>query len=159
MIEERAMSNWEDDLDAFLNIEEQTQQQDDAQRQQNQQRLAAWFESTVKPAFEDVQTALEKRGREVKVSIGPSHAHIAVHFEGREELDYTIDSIVRPGNVLVKPVTRSYDDGRRYKAEGFFRSGLQDYGFQDLTREEIRQHVIAAYKQQVTFNDQQRRES
>lgn len=153
------MSDWQDDLDGFLNATEQAQQTDDVRLAQAQQIAVDFLTQQVAPAFEDVKVALEKRGREVKVSVGHASGHISIHYQGREELDYTVECRVGPGYARAVPVVRAYDQGHRYKGEGYFRSGAQDYGCEDLTREEVRQHLINAYKDQVRDYRLQQRQS
>lgn len=54
------------------------------------QELAAFFEDTVLPAFEELRAELATHGREVEVEKGPNHASIIVFKDGEEEFSYAI---------------------------------------------------------------------
>jgi hypothetical protein len=101
----------------------------------------------VAPAFEEVKAQLEKHGRVVEFSVGTDQAHMKVRHEGQEELDYTVECNVRPGSATAFPVTRGYDEGGRYKAQGSFRSGSS---CKDLKKADIIRDLLDNYKNYMT---------
>ena len=67
---------------------------------------------------------------------------------------------VRLGYAVAVPETRAYDEhGTRYVAQGYFRAGAQDYGCQDLMREEIRQHLLNEYKSSMDYAQRRKNRS
>ena len=144
------MKDWETDLDTFFSTTEQKQQDDAVKLVESQKVAADFLAQEVAPAFEEVKALLEKHGRKVESSVGTDEAHMTVHYHGNKELDYTVVCRVRPGFAVAIPLTRGYDGGEHYRAEGFFRSGAQDYGCEDLKKDEIINNLLDTYKQLVS---------
>lgn len=89
---------------------------------------------------------LEEQGREVVIGQGPEQVTIQVMFKGKEELKYGVEAKVYGTRVVAHSVHFFSEGGQRIKGEGYFRSGAQDYGIDDLSKEEIIQHLLAEYK-------------
>jgi choline/glycine/proline betaine transport protein len=117
---------------------------------ESEKEAADFLAQEVTPAFEEVKAQLEKHGRIVEFHVGADQAHMKVRHEGHEELDYTVVCNVRPGFAGAVPVTRGYNAGQHYKAQGYFRSGAQDYGCKDLKKDDIIQNLLGNYKGHVT---------
>ena len=148
------VKDWHEDLDNFFSETLQNQQDDTAKLAESKQVAADFLAQTVAPVFAEVKAQLEKHGRVVQTGIGSDTAYITAHYQGQEELNYTVKCLISPGHVGAIPETRGSSGGERYRGEGHFRSGLQNYSCKDLTQDDIRQHLLAEYKQRVA--DQQR---
>lgn len=147
------MKDWKQELDSFFDAQEKKQMQDDTQRAGHEAEAAQFITGVVEPAFGEVKAELEKRGRTVTVSSDARYmyrASISVEYEGREELDYTIEVRVNSRGAFATPVIRFTEKGQRYKGEGFFRSGAQDYTASDITKDEVIANVIHEYKMHAT---------
>jgi hypothetical protein len=150
------VKDWHEDLDNFFSETLQNQQDDTAKLAESKQVAADFLAQTVAPVFAEVKAQLEKHGRVVQTGIGSDTAYITAHYQGQEELNYTVKCLISPGHASAIPETRGYGEDGRYRGEGHFRSGLQNYSCKDLTQDDIRQHLLAEYKQRVV--DQQRRQ-
>lgn len=89
--------------------------------------------------------ALRAHGRDVEINVGPRTASFVARHEGKEELNYRVE---HQRGTKVAPVVTFTDrsDGKRYSGLGYFRSGSQDYGVADLTKDEIVQHMTNEYR-------------
>ena len=113
--------------------------------------LKSFFEAQVKPAFDEFAQALEANGREVKVRVGDSSATLEATFVGRNEFDFAVEGDPKGASTAVKPIQGLIDPstGRSFRSVGYFRSGAQNYGAADLTKEEIVGHMLREYRRSV----------
>lgn len=61
-----------------------------------------------------------------------------------------------PDKVFPYPLLYFSEDGHRFKGEGHFRSGLQDYSINDISKEEIIQHLSSEYTSHLDHLNRQR---
>jgi hypothetical protein len=109
-----------------------------------------FFRTVVKSAFEEFSTAVQAHGRTATTSIGTTSASLVVKNGVQEELNYSIE---RKHRRAVAPVIEATDQrtGKRYRAIGFFRSGAQDYGAGNLSKDEVVAHILREYRQQMSY--------
>lgn len=151
------MADWQTDLDDFLQQADQKQvnAEQEAAMKREQQSLAIdnFLASKVVPCFEQLQVVVEKRGR--KVWMNKRGADLAaIEIKRTTEKGYTsvtelkyIVQVERQGDKLI--AYPEINNNRQY-----FRSGAQKYTIDDLTQEEILQHLLQAYKSHVTRSQQ-----
>jgi hypothetical protein len=65
---------------------------------------------------------------------------------------------ISPEGVVAHPETTSRDPsgGKRYRAQGYFRSGSQDYGSDLITKEEIIKNFMNDYTMHLDALERQR---
>jgi len=142
------MSDWKSALESFFQDKQKETQVSEEKLTETKSEVATFFSTVVVPAFEEIKTELEKYQREVRVSSGTDFASILVSYKGETELEYSIKVRISPGYAFPYPETRFRDptDGKMYRAEGFLRSGAQDYTVAKITKEEIIKHCLSDYK-------------
>lgn len=142
------MSDWKSDLESFFQDKQKETQVSEKKLTERKSEVATFFSTVVVPAFEEIKTELEKYQREVRVSSGTDFTSIVISYKGETELDYSIKVRIRPGSAFPYPEARFRDptDGKMYKAEGFLRSGTQDYTVAQITKEEIIKDCLSGYK-------------
>ncbi len=150
------MSNWQQDLHQSIAAHETNKQALGQEKQQQDRNVENFFRLKVLPAFEEFKTVLEEQGREVTIGQGLEEVTIKVMFKGEEEIKYGVQAKVYGTRVVVHPVQFFSEEGQRYKGEGFFRSGIQNYSVDDLTKEEIIQHLLSEYKSRLQYLAQNR---
>lgn len=114
-----------------------------------------FYTSKVIPAFEELKTELEKKGREVNLDANKESTSIEVKFEGEEEFHYAIKVRIYPDHAVPYPEIHYTDrnSGRRYSSKGSMRSGTQNYDISDISKEEIIQHFLEKYKSHLKYKD------
>src|SRR5258708_40266507 len=90
------VKDWHEDLDTFFSETLQNQQDDTAKLAESKQVAAEFLAQTVAPVFAEVQAQLEKHGRVVQTGIGSDTAYITAPYQGQEELNYTVNGLIRP---------------------------------------------------------------
>jgi hypothetical protein len=118
------------------------QQQDVKQQTQEQiaaEKAARFYQTIVAPALQELKPEFEKHGREVAVFTNDQLASIRIEFQGNEEFYLEI----KQRGLYAYPLEYLRDGG---KAEGYFRSGTQDYTLDDITKEELQQYIVNDYK-------------
>jgi hypothetical protein len=146
------MSDWKSDLDDFFQKKEVKNKTIEVQLEETKSKVINFFKEVVVHAFEELKTEMEKHQRDVKISSGTDSASIVVYINGEKEFDYSIKVRVHPQRAIPYPETRFRDrtDGKTYRAEGFLRSGSQDYSINDISKDEIIKHFLTDYKNQVS---------
>jgi len=138
-------------LDVRQTIENKTAVERDA----DAAAVRSFFETVVRGAFEEFSAALKAHGRTVAITIGGTSASFIAKSGDREELNFSVKHqhrrVVAPVMELTDPST-----GRRFRATGYFRSGLQDYGVDELSKEEIVAHMLEEYRRHVSSRDGRR---
>jgi len=143
------MKDWKKILASFFEKQKEEKGEKEVKRSQEKLRVEKFYSTIVNPAFEELKSEFKKHGREVEVYAGRiGCASINVHFEGEEELDYSIEVMLSPGLAFPRPVVHytEWASSRRLRAEGFLRRGIQDYDISDITKEEIIEHFLIKYK-------------
>lgn len=140
------MGDWRNELSEHFTRSAREAQGEQEKRAAIQARVDQFYREKVTPALEEVRAELEKHGKQVEVHGGS----ITVKHEGMLKYRFSVE--VRQSLVTAHafPRTMSTDStGQRYTAEGFFRSGVQDYTVDDLTKEEIIRYLIRDYTGKV----------
>jgi hypothetical protein len=148
------MADWKSDLDSFFSKKEKRAEITKENVSKADAEIESFFSSTVIPAFEEMKLELEKHQRVVNISSGGGSASIEVSFEGNSELRYSIKTRIHSdGSIFLYPETRFRDksDGKKYVAEGYLRSGSQNYVMKQITKDEIINHFLSEYKLQVNY--------
>jgi hypothetical protein len=144
------MEDWKKDLKDLFESKKEKKQEFVEQIGQQKQRVEIFYSSIVGPAFEELKTELEKHGRKVTVSKGKEHASINVSLEGMDEYQLNINVRIYPTVVHPYPTDIFVDkNGKRYKGEGFLRSGSQDYDISDISKEEVIKYFLYHYKDHI----------
>ena len=143
------MKDWKKILASFF--EEQKEEKEEKAKKHSQEKLRVenFYATIVNPAFEELKSEFKKHGRAVEVyTERRDFASIIVQFESEEELDYSIEVMLSPGLAFPRPVIHytEWASSRRLRAEGFFRTGFQNYDISDITQEEIIEHFLNEYK-------------
>lgn len=151
------MEQWKADLANLFQDVAQEQKKTEEQLSLTKAEASDFYATVVGPAFEELRAELEKHGRKVDVTVNSRRASIVVTHDGIQEMDYSVMVRTHPGRVFPYPETRftSTSDGRNYRSEGYFRSGLQDYTIKDITKEEIIKHFLGDYR--ASIKDRARR--
>ena len=141
------MSDWKSDLDDFIRNKERQEKVDEDKLKEINSKVKEFYSTIVTPTFEELKKELEKHQREVQISAGHNLASIIVKYEGELELDYSIKVTVSPKGAYVSQQTHFRDkSGRTHRAEGYPRSGNQDYTIYDITKDDIIKNFISEYK-------------
>jgi len=143
------MKNWKKTLASFLEKQKEEKGEKEENRSQEKMRIQKFYQTIVNPAFEELKSELRKHGREAEVyTERRDFASIIVQFESEEELDYSIEVMLFPGNAFPRPVIHytEWASSRRIRVEGIFKSGMQNYDISDITRDEIIEHFLNEYK-------------
>ena len=147
------MSDWKGDLDEFFRTrgEAPRPSANDILVQRNEE-AGRFIAGAVVPAFEELQAALARYGREALLSTahkGQAAASIRVRNEGRAEFEYFVGTRVTSERVFPYVEMVTHPGWPRRAIEGSLRQGAQDYNVTDITKEEVIQHFLAAYKAQM----------
>lgn len=141
------MSDWKTDLDDFIRNKERQEKVDENKLKEIDSKVKEFYSTIVTPAFEELKKELEKHQREVQISAGHNLASIIVKYEGELELDYSIKVTVSPKGAHPSQQTHFRDkSGRTHRAEGYPRSGNQDYTIYNITKDDIIKNFISEYK-------------
>jgi hypothetical protein len=143
------MKDWQKILAGFIEKQKEEKGEKEEKRSQEKLRVEKFYATIVNPAFEELKSEFKKYGRDVEVySERRDFASIIVYFESEEELDYSIEVMLSPGLAFPRPVIHytEWASSRRLRAEGFLRTGIQDYDISDVTKEEIIEHFLNEYK-------------
>lgn len=143
------MTDWKQDLRQSIEEHESETTSLKQQEKQQEDKAADFIKLKVLPAFEEFKSVLTEQGREVSVSGGSQEASIKVTFEGRIELEYRIETRVYPKRTIAVPIQFFREGREHFRAEGYFRSGAQDYTIEDLSKDEIVRHLVAEYKSRL----------
>jgi hypothetical protein len=147
--------NVEERLKRLYEKKENAKQATDNQDEDFRKRGLAFMNDTVIPAVRSLEGPFQKFGREVSVANslgrdGAPAAHILIKKgpgakNGSEaELDCLISS--RNGTPVINTTFRDRKDGCKYISEGFFRSGVQDYKVESITKDEIVDKLMSEYE-------------
>ncbi len=150
------MKNWKKKLEAFFEKQKQEKEEKEEKHSHEKLRVEKFYSTIVIPAFEELKSEFKKHGREVKTyTERRDFASIIVQFEGEEELDYSIEVMLYPGLAFPRPVIHytEWASSRRLRVEGLFRTGIQDYDISDITKDEIIEHFLNAYKNLSNVHD------
>lgn len=143
------MTDWKQDLRQSIEEHESEKASLKQQEKQQEDKASDFIKLKVLPAFEEFKSVLVEQGREVSVSGESQGASIEVAFEGRAELEYRIEVRVYPKHAIAVPIQFFREGRKRFRAEGYFRSGAQDYTIEDLSKDEIVRHLAAEYKSRL----------
>jgi len=141
--------NWKKILANFFEKQKEEKKDKEVKHSHEKLRVEKFYSTIVNPAFEELRSELKKYGREVDVyTERRDFASIIVQFEGEEELDYSIEVMLYPNLAFPRPVIHytEWASSRRLRVEGLLRTGIQDYDISDITKEEIIEHFLNAYK-------------
>ena len=140
------MTDWENKLDKFFANKEVKEKETATKLSVTETEVPIFIEQVVMPAFRELRPALERHGREVAV-FGGQEPRIVIKYNGQEEFEYAIHIRVSPGHAVPVPKTRRRDkkDGKLFGAEGYLRSGTQDYSISEITKDEIIEHFLSDY--------------
>lgn len=144
------MDDWKSDLDSFFEAKASREEKQSKNLEANRKRVSDYISSVVIPAFEELKIELEKHGREVTIHMGSDLASLEVNYQMDLELDYRFKVRISAKGTFPYPETRFMEQGKRYIAEGYFRSGSQDFTIEDLSREEIIKSFLVDYKNHMS---------
>ena len=143
------MKDWKKILASFFEKQKEEKGEKEKKSSLEKLRVEKFYTTIVSPAFKELKSEFKKHGREVEVyTERRDFASIIVHFEGEEELNYSIEVMLSPGLAFPRPVIHytEWASSRRLRAEGFLRKGIQDYDISAFTKEEIIEHFLNEYK-------------
>jgi hypothetical protein len=147
------MSDWKQDLDDFFRARgEAPRPSTNELLVRRNEEAGAFIQGTVLPAFEEVQAALARYGREALVNAahkGQVAASIRVRNAGRDEFEYFIGTRVTSERAAPYVEVAIQTGWPRRTIEGALREGAQDYSVVDITKEEVIRHFLTAYKAQL----------
>jgi hypothetical protein len=154
----RHMSDWlNNELDGLFASDVQQSEPDAEDCHDGEAKAYEFLSAVVVPAFLELKEALEPRGRTVAIqpsTLTPSDtgAGIEVSYGGTEEFRLVIKTRISHNTAFPFPVEDVTDkkDGR-YAAEGYLRRGTQDYRREDVTKDEIIQYFLQAYRRSITY--------
>lgn len=134
-------NDWRSDLSSyFANSDDKIQEKPAmAEEKARDEQFLALIAT---PALDEIKVELEKYGREVTVDSSAIHASIKIVYQGHIEFDYSIHSRM----LKIYPVRTSSENGSTFNAEGSLRRDAQDYIVRDMTRLELIQHCLKAYR-------------
>jgi len=138
------MSDWTSELDDFFDRQEHLERDVAVKQARDQQQIAAFLAEIVAPAFEELKTYLEGRGRQVKVSADGEKATLAVSFLGRPEILYRLYA-----KSLQPAIVYAYYDqstGKAIKAKDVITTAEGEVQLAEITQEVIIQQFIRKYK-------------
>lgn len=142
--------DWKQDLDAFFRDKGEAPRPsttDQLVRRNNEAR--AFIEQTVMPAFEELQVALARYGREALLSTahkGRAAASIRVRNEGRDEFEYLIGVRVTSERAAPYAGVIPHPGWTKRPIERPLREGAQDHSVSDITKEEVIAHFLSSYE-------------
>jgi len=143
------LKDWKKILASFFEKQKEEKGEKEKKSSLEKLRVEKFYTTIVSPAFKELKSEFKKHGREVEVyTERRDFASIIVHFEGEEELNYSIEVMLSPGLAFPRPVIHytEWASSRRLRAEGFLRKGIQDYDISAFTKEEIIEHFLNEYK-------------
>jgi hypothetical protein len=137
------MSEWKSDLNDLI---QRDQDAGAARREEAAMQLSdadRFVSEVVIPAFEELESELEKHARNVFIVSAAGTASMTVTHAGATELDYTLDA--RPANPSVETRHLDRETGETYKAVDVISAGGH-HGRADITQEDIIRHVLSLYE-------------
>ena len=87
------MSDWKAELDAYFQLREQQepqQQQDQTLASDQATAIEKFMAGVATPAFEEFGAVLTEHGRHIRLRLGDSNMRIVSEYAGKEEFDYTL---------------------------------------------------------------------
>jgi hypothetical protein len=142
------MSDWKDEIDAAMN---EKQQRENAAMQASAKaasRAEEFMEAVIKPAFEELQKAMQARGRHVEIHAhNPFAAGIVISHNMHTELNYSV-SLTWPGDSDAMVLTFSAK-GRDLKELAVSRRLHREGGalpLQGITKDDIIRSFVDQYK-------------
>lgn len=152
------MTNWQDNLKNLFDQKEEKTKETQQKISQAEKEFAEFIKIVARPALEEVAEELKKYKRTAEIfDSGSNYVSITVkkeseHGFSEEEFSYAIKLSRGAQRAYPTPETRFQDkDGKSYRAEGFIRSGGQDYTAKDITKEEIINHFLQEYHSHLDF--------
>lgn len=139
------MKDWQRDLSDFFAGKSHGIWRVEVQRPQVEKEAAAFFSSTVVPAFEAVRAELEPYGKHARIYAAGTCAGIEVSGEGGEEVTYELVITGEPGRLFPSSHFHFYAEGKRIDLSHGFRNGEQTYTIRDISHDEIVRQVVAFY--------------
>jgi hypothetical protein len=136
------MVDWKHDLNDFFKDEEQKGKMSEEKSKEAAAMVETFISTIVKSAFEELKAQFEKNGRKVNVSVGQDSASIVIDPDKYEKFDYRI----RARGSMPYTEQRFKMEGQTYKAEDYLRNSNMGYTAADITKEEVINHLISAYK-------------
>ncbi len=137
------MESWREELGKLLEkkVGEEQEREEERQREANLLRQATqqFISSVVLPAFEELTTELERRGRHVYQDVDPDGVSMTVTHEGFVEFKYSVKQIGGhpSARVMFRP-TETVSSGFICPPGEDYR----DYTVADTTKEDIIQDFI-----------------
>ncbi|MCC5835071.1 MAG: choline BCCT transporter BetT [Opitutales bacterium] len=120
----------------------------------SRERVMQYISETVRPAFEDVASELQKQGLNARVTEGKDH-RIWIEVLHGEEVDFFYQVRPRPyapPSFVVEDARRPRDDSDSYfRAEVHFKEGGQDYDIMGWTRDEVIGDVLDQYERHLQY--------
>ena len=138
------MSDWKSELDDFFDRQEHLERDEVERRARDRQQIVAFLDEIVVPAFEELRTYLEERGRQVKVSADGEKATLAVSYQGRPEILYRLYAKSRQTAIVYAYFDKN--TGKAVKAKDVITTAEGEVALSEITQEVIIQHFIRKYK-------------
>lgn len=116
-------------------------------------QVKQYFNDTIKPAMQDVATALRNEGLRAEFSRSHNRAWLVVHFADVTDFLYEV-RLVGYGNPefsMADPDRDENEDPMYVRAEVFLKEGGQDYDLMGWSREQIIHDVLDQYEKHLSF--------
>ncbi len=139
------MSDWRNTLNTFF------EESDKHEQEQKTTPFERFIEETAVPAFEELRSELEQRGRRVTIRTSASSAVMTVFDGGNEEIMYRLQERTFPDRTLPYAQVRMRERGglKLVTVETMLRSGSPTYRTEDISTEEVIESVLQHYMSRV----------
>jgi hypothetical protein len=114
------------------------------------QEAGAFIATVVMPAFEELQAALARYGREVLLRDGGAEVSMRVRNDGQDEFEYTVKTRVTLERAVAYAEIATRAGWPRRTTESALRAEHGGESVTDLTKEDIIRQALTAYKAHVT---------
>ncbi|MEX0730046.1 MAG: hypothetical protein WED00_15360 [Aquisalimonadaceae bacterium] len=143
------MANWRKTLDEmFREVSKAEDQKDDDSRQ----RVRQYLQDVVRPAFEELKSALEGHGRSVDLQFGRNSSEIAVIYKDEEEFYFAIKIRAYRRMDSAFPIIPLEDEqGRVCRAEALVREGSRLHDVTSYDKDQLIDAFLYEYRRHVTW--------
>lgn len=143
------MTDWKAELDELLDIADRRAPPPDHEPI----GIHDFIAKVVVPAFEELATELQQRGRDVEIDQGDDDAWIRVATDGHEEFYYRVDVKPYGASKYAFPLVPLSDpQGKEYRAEAHVRDRSLEQDVTNATKEDLIESFLREYRRHLEWH-------
>jgi hypothetical protein len=142
------MTDWKNDLDAYLKEQKKTKKELKHQKEEMQRTVKIFMQSEVVPAFDELKKEFKKHKRDVEVENKKDWAVILIKKNKHKEFVYEINISMDDGKLLAsKSVYTPNDKGKlKLGVEGKIRNSANSMQIGRIDKDDIIGDFLETYK-------------